>query len=114
MADENDDVKRILAKIGKKVRFNYPTKTEGVWEGILKDRVVITAPSWTGTMYYDVVDLIEFIRGEKRFEVIRFGYYRKRDKLVWAGQFTLTEPPETWKEIFKKAKMKEWFRKILE
>lgn len=104
---------KILSRIGKRVKFNYP-KGEGTYYGKLKDRCVLRVPSWTGVPYWDVVDLIEF-EEPKRFEAIRFGYYRlKNGKLKWASQTTLTEPIEVYKKLFvKAAKEKEWFKKFL-
>jgi len=54
------------------------------------------------------------VRRIKKFEAIRFGYYRlKNGKLKWASQITLTEPIEVYKKLFvKAAKEKEWFKKI--
>ena len=107
-------VEKILSKIGSPVEFTYP---EGdIYKGVLKDRVVISAPTWTekDVPYFDTVDLIQF-RVPQEFTVLRFGYYRvKNGKLGWAAQTTLTEPLETWKELFVKAvKEKHWFRDFL-
>ena len=105
----------VLKAIGKKVRFRYP---EGAGlEGILKDRCVLCAPSMTSSAdYCDVIDLIEFEHKGKRFETIRFGYYRRtKGKLRWASQTTLTEEIGMLKELFRKAvKQKAWFRRLLE
>jgi hypothetical protein len=110
----SEEEKLILGRIDRKVRFKYP-KPEPHFQGILRDRCVMYAPSWTGVPYWDVVDLIEFIE-PKKFKVLRFGYYRKsKGRLIWASQTTLTEPMETFKALFKKAvKEKEWFKRFLE
>lgn len=112
MSSLSEEERHILSRIGSRVRFKYP---EGHFQGILKDRCVMPAPSWTGVPYWDVIDLIEFME-PKRFEALRFGYYRKsRGKLRWASQTTLTEPIKTLKALFIKAvKEKEWFRKFLQ
>lgn len=108
--------KKIMAAVGKPVRFKYPG-TEGDKVGTLKDRVVLASnnPEDTGVPYWDVIDLIEFPE-EKESLWIRIGYYRKpKDRLVWGSQTTITEPLATWKLIFlTAAKEKPWFRKIFE
>lgn len=106
--------KHILSRVGTEVHFAYP-KPEPLYQGILKDRCIMWAPSWSGVPYWDVVDLIEFTK-PKKFKAMRFGYYRKSGgKLRWASQTTLTEPIETFKELFvKAAKQKKWFKEFLE
>ncbi len=108
-----ENEKKILSSIGEEVKYKYPSG-EGVYRGQLKDRCILHVPSWTNVPYWDVVDLIEF-EEPKRFEALRFGYYRLKDgKLRWASQTTLTEPFEVYKKLFiKAAKEKEWFRKFL-
>jgi len=117
MIESNQDKESRIIKrrIGEPVNFKYPPP-EPQWRGKLKDRCVMPAPSWTGVPYWDVVDLIEFEGQGKKFEAIRFGYYRKsKGQLRWASQTTLTEPIETYKELFKKAvKEMPWFKKFLE
>ena len=108
------DIDKILKAIGRPVKFHFPPP-EGSREGILKDRSVIPSdPSTSGVLYWDVVDLIIF-REEEEKEWIRIGYYRKpKDKLVFAGQTTITEPIRNWKRILTQAaKEKLWFRKLL-
>lgn len=109
-----EEEKKILSRIGSKVNFNYPSP-EPRFSGVLKDRCVMYVPSWTDVAYWDVVDLIEFSKPEK-FKAMRFGYYRKaKGKLGWASQTTLTEPIETYRELFvKAAKEKKWFKTFLE
>ena len=104
---------KILGRVGRKVKFRYPGNG-CVYTGRLKDRCVLRAPSWTGTPYWDVVDLIEFGEPE-RFEALRFGYYRwSGGRLIWASQTTLTEPLDVYKSLFvKAAREKEWFRRFL-
>lgn len=102
-----------MKPIGKKVSFRYP---EGIRQGILKDRAVITSnPHFTGVPYWDVIDLIEF-KDDPEPYWIRIGYYRKpKDRLVFAGQTTITEPVSVWKEIFVKGcREKSWFRELFE
>jgi hypothetical protein len=104
----------MLAPIGEEVSFNFPGN-EGSMKGTLKDRVVITTePNIAGVLYWDVVDLISF-SGETE-PWIRIGYYRKsKDRLVWAGQTTITETEVGWKRILlQAAREKEWFRRLLE
>jgi hypothetical protein len=109
----NNDIKKILSKIGNKVKFEYPGK-EGSRHGILKDRVAIPIKKavLTSVPYCDVVDLIEF-KGKKQ-KLIRIGYYRKKRELNWGSQTTITETISGWKDLLiKTAREKEWFRKIL-
>jgi len=110
----SEEEEKILSRKGKKVYFKYP-KPEPRFRGVLKDRCVMLAPSWTGVPYWDVVDLIEFDE-PKKFRALRFGYYRKsKGRLIWASQTTLTEPIITFKALFKKAvKEKEWFKRFVE
>lgn len=104
---------QIIKKVGKKVYFKYPTP-EPHFQGVLKDRCVMSSPSWTGVPSWDVVDLIQF-EEPQIFEALRFGYYRKpKSNLVWASQTTLTEPIDTFKRLFvKAAKEKKWFKGFL-
>jgi hypothetical protein len=112
--------KEVYAKlqeaVGKPVKFKYPSDNK---RGLLKERVIV----WSGWSdegnhvgYWDVVDLIEFLpnKAGNRFW-IRIGYYRQiGDKLRWASQTTITEPPRTMKRIFMQAaKQKKWFRDLL-
>ncbi len=106
-------IEKIKKPIGKKVKFRYP---EGEKSGILKDRAVIASnPHFTGVPYWDVVDLIEFHDDQEPLW-IRIGYYRKpKDRLVFAGQTTITEPISVWKKILVEgAKEKSWFKELLE
>jgi hypothetical protein len=109
-----EEEKRILNRIGSDVHFAYPSP-EPHFQGKLKDRCVMWAPSWTGVPYWDVVDLIEYTK-PKKFLALRFGYYRKsKRKLIWGSQTTLTEPIKTFKELFvKTAREKKWFKDFLE
>jgi hypothetical protein len=110
----SEEEEQILSRKGGRVRFKYP-KGEIHFQGVLKDRCVMFAPSWTGVPYWDVIDLIQFTE-PKRFEALRFGYYRKsKGKLRWASQTTLTEPIETFKALFIKAvREKDWFKRFLQ
>jgi len=114
----SDMVERIMSRVGKTVRFKYPVNGKTITvKGVLKDRVVVEAPSWSGIPYpyYDVVDLIEFEIEGRKFEALRFGYYRvKNGRLNWASQTTLTEPLEVWKKILITACRRPWFRRLLE
>jgi len=111
MTDE-PDISKMLKPIGKPVTFRYPNN-EGDKKGILKDRSVIPSDPNNDVPYWDVVDLIEF--PEEELEWIRIGYYRKpKDRLVWAGQTTITEPISVWKRILTQtAREKSWFRRLL-
>ena len=105
------EVEQILSKIGKKVTFQYP---EGDRTGILVDRMVIESANEDGAVpYWDVVDLMEF--AEEKEPWLRIGYYRKpHERLVFAGQTTITEPISIWKKILvNTANEKKWFRDIL-
>ena len=107
-------ISKILEKIGSTVRYKYPPPQEPK-EGILKDRVVIPSVNEKGEIpYWDIVDLIEFPQ-EKEKRWMRIGYYRKpKDRLVFAGQTTITEPISIWKKILLTASMeKPWFRDLL-
>ena len=93
----SEEEKVILSRINGKVLFKYPEPDKARFQGTLKDRCVMSAPSWTGVPYWDVIDLIEFEGQGKRFEAMRFGYYRKsKGRLIWASQTTLTEPIDTF------------------
>lgn len=102
-------IQQILRPVGKKVTFKYPGK-EGHKKGYLKDRVVLAS----NPPYWDVVDLIEF-PDEPEPMWLRIGYYRKlKDRLVFAGQTTITEPVRIWKELLvHAAREKFWFRDLL-
>lgn len=107
------DIEKILSKIDQSVTFTYPEP--GVEKhGILKDRNVIEGGYVGSVFYWDIVDLIDF-EGEDEL-MIRIGYYRKKqDRLVFAGQTTITEPLSTWKRILlETAQKKPWFRTLLE
>ena len=111
----NDERRKILSRIGKKVSFKYPGN-EGNKHGILKDRAVVESTNAPGKVpYWDVVDLIEF-PGEEEPKWIRFGYYRKpKHTLNWGSQTTITEPISIWKRILvNTAREKKWFRDLLE
>ena len=112
--DTTDEQGMILSRIGKKVSFKYPG-TEGDKHGILRDRIVVESTNAPGTVpYWDVVDLIQF-ENEKEPKWIRIGYYRKKDKLNWGSQTTITEPVSIWKKILvNAARERKWFRDLLE
>jgi hypothetical protein len=108
---------KIQEAVGKPVKFDYP---DGKFKrrGLLKERVIV----WSGWSeegnqvgYWDVVDLIEFPHKGGHQLLIRIGYYRQvGDKVRWASQTTITEPPHTMKRIFAQAaKKKKWFRDVL-
>lgn len=111
------DKEKMLSRIGKRVTFTYP---EGVKrQGILKDRNVIESGyldscNLESAFYWDVIDLIEF-EGESE-PMMRITYYRKLgNRLVFAGQTTITEPISTWKRLLlETAQKKAWFRALLE
>jgi hypothetical protein len=109
----NNVKKKILSRIGKEVSFKYPGN-ERSKKGILKDQTVIKGSNVRTVPYWDVVDLIEFV-GKRNSKWIRIGYYRKKQKLNWGSQTTITEPISIWKKIFiNAAREKEWFHKLLE
>jgi hypothetical protein len=109
---------KIRKAVGKPVKFDYPSKFKR--RGLLKERVIV----WSGWSeeskrkrvgYWDVVDLIKFPHKGGHRLWIRIGYYRQvGNKLRWASQTTITEPPHTMKRIFAQAaKQKKWFRDVL-
>jgi hypothetical protein len=106
------DEEWVYNAIGKPVKFKYPGDIKK--KGILRDRCAIQLESniaCDGSIYTDTIDLIEFVVNGKKFDTIRFGYYRNRR---WAGQWTLTEGIEVLKTLFiKTAKEKPWFREFL-
>lgn len=109
----NNVIAKILSRIGKEVSFKYPGN-EGSKHGILKDRTVVKSSNVGTVPYWDVVDLIEF-EGKRKSKWIRIGYYRKKQKLNWGSQTTITEPISIWKKILvNAAREKEWFQKLLE
>lgn len=111
---EKEAREKMLRPIGKQVKFKYPGE-EGRKEGILKDRAIVwSGHGQQGVKYWDVVDLIEF-RGEKHRLWIRIGYYRQiKNRLVWASQFTITEPIAIWQRlILSAAREKPWFGTII-
>lgn len=112
-SDTTDERGKILSRIGKPVFFTYPGEEEGK-HGILKDRAVVESANAPDTIpYWDVVDLIQF-EGDKE-EWMRIGYYRKKYKLNWGSQTTITEPVSIWKKILvNAAREKKWFRDLLE
>jgi hypothetical protein len=114
MTEDDPIAAKILGCIGNEVKFTYPPP-EACKKGKLIDRAVIASPGVTGVPYWDVIDLIEF-RGEPEPQWMRIGYYRKpKDKLIFAGQTTITEPIGTWKKLLvHAAKEKPWFCKLLE
>lgn len=100
---------KILSAIGKPVHFKYPDGSAK--DGILKDRVVAVDEN---PAYFNVIDFILF--GD--VEYLRFSYYhvinrRGKDVLKFAGQTSLTAPPEFVKNLFDAAREKPWFRKLL-
>lgn len=107
---------KILSAIGKPVHYKYPDGTAK--NGILKDRVVAVddefeKEEWSPE-YFNVIDLISFEDGE----YIRFSYYhiinrRGKDVLKFAGQTSLTAPPEFMKNLFGVAREKPWFRELI-
>ena len=107
------EINKILSR--NKVAFKYPGN-EGDKHGILKDRSVTESINAPGTVpYWDVVDLIEF-KDEQESAWLRIGYYRKpKDKLIWGGQTTITEPVSVRKKILvNAAREKKWFQNLLE
>jgi hypothetical protein len=101
---------KILSAIGKPVHFKYPDGS--VRHGILKDRVVEVDDN---PAYFNVIDFILF--GDE--EYLRFSYYhviskQGKDVLKFAGQTSLSAPPEFVKNLFDAAKEKPWFRKLLD
>jgi len=106
-------IEKILSCIGRPVRFTYPGD-EGQKLGVLKDRSVTTSGPVGLVPYWDVVDLIEF-DGENE-PMIRISYYRKpKDRLIFAGQTSITEPVSTWQRMLvTAAREKEWFANLLE
>jgi hypothetical protein len=111
---EKEAKKRILARINKSVKFHYPGQ-EGIKKGILRDRaLVFSSENAHGVKYWDIVDLIEF-PGEEQPLWLRIGYYRQLgDRLVFAGQTTITEPLEIWDRILLHAgREKAWFKQII-
>ena len=114
-ADNHAVAVTILSRIGKPVKFTYP-EPEPSKCGRLKDRAVIHSSEST-VPYWDIIDLIEFPdEPEGLRKWIRIGYYRKpKDRLIFAGQTTITEPIKTWRKLLiHAAKEKPWFRKLLE
>jgi len=107
------EIEKILSCIGRPVRFTYPGD-EGQKLGVLKDRSVTTSGPVGLVPYWDVVDLIEF-DGENE-PMIRISYYRKpKDRLIFAGQTSITEPVSTWQRMLvTAAREKEWFANLLE
>jgi hypothetical protein len=107
---------KLQEPVGRPVKFDYP---DGKFKrrGRLKERVIV----WSGLSdegnqveYWDVVDLIEFPHKARHRLWIRIGYYRQvGDKLRWASQTTITEPPRQMKRIFAQAAKKKWFRDVL-
>jgi hypothetical protein len=114
MKHEQDIYEKIMDAVGKPVSFKFPKK-EGDKAGILKDRAIVPSnPGTTGTLYLDVVDLIEFPE-EAEPLWIRIGYYRiLNGRPNWGSQTTITEPVSVWKRVLvDAAKQKPWFRKLL-
>jgi hypothetical protein len=112
---ETEVTQKILGRIGQPVNFKYPAGEDHKY-GFLKDRSVLySGTGSTGVPYWDVVDLIEF-PNEQDPLWIRIGYYRKpKDKLIFAGQTTITEPIGIWKKLLiHAATEKVWFKKLLE
>ena len=109
-------IAKIMAPVGKKVVFQYPTG-EGMKTGVLKDRAVIPFnPGEPGVPYWDFVDLITF-PNEPEQDWIRIGYYRylTNGRLVWASQTTISEGISIWTRIlYQAASEKPWFRNLLE
>jgi hypothetical protein len=105
----------ILKRVGKPVCFGY-TGMEGSKAGVLVDRAVLySRVGSSGVPYWDIVDLIRFPT-EPETEWMRIGYYRKAgNKLVFAGQTTITEPLAIWKQLLvHAAREKPWFKALLE
>ena len=106
-------VSQIMRAVGKTVKFQYPGD-EGTKTGRLVERAVLPSPGYTGVPDWDVVDLIEFA-GEHESKWMRIGYYRKKDRLIWGSQTTITEPITIWKKLLVHAARKmAWFKQLLE
>jgi hypothetical protein len=114
-SQENEVIEKILKKINQKVIFKYPGE-EPDKIGILKDRFVFTSIENNGVPYWDVIDLIEFPDEEVEKEWMRISYYRKaKERLVWGGQTSITEPLSIWKTMLTKViSEKTWFKELLE
>ncbi len=106
-------VSQIMKAVKRTVSFTYPGD-EGTKTGTLVDRAVLPSPGSTGVPYWDVVDLIEF-PGEDQPRWMRIGYYRKKDRLTWGSQTTITEPIAVWKKLLvHAAREMPWFKDLLE
>jgi hypothetical protein len=109
----NKEIKaKIMSRVGKPVKFKFPGGE--VREGRLLDRAVVMSIRHPDASYWDVIDLIQFpVHANRKW--IRISYYRQvGDRLGWAGQTSITEPPHVWKRIFAQgAKEKSWFRDVL-
>jgi len=105
---------KIRSRIGAPVTFKYPGN-EGTVKGVLKERALIESKSSTsGIPYWDVVDLIEFPDHPESLWM-RIGYYRMpKNRLVWGGQTTITEPLTVWKRLLVAATLQmPWFHALL-
>ena len=106
---------RLLRAIGRKVKFKYPGNAVDK-HGRLMDREIIRSgdDERLGAVYWDVVDLIEFLE-EEHTQWIRIGYYRQvGDRIRWGSQTTITEPLHIMRRVFAQAaREKKWFRDLL-
>lgn len=114
MHDEREIMEKIRSCINKPVNFKFPG-SEKKKCGTLKDRVIVPSNNEkTQIPYWDVVDLINF-PNEKEKKWIRIGYYRKKERLVWGSQTTITEPVTVWKRLLiKAAREMQWFKDLLQ
>jgi len=91
--------KKILGKIGGKVRYRY--KGYGTIEGTIENRCCREVKDVTGE-YYPIVDYIVFDKDGEEVESIRFGFYKlsKDGKLVWNRYAAFVEEVTELKKLF--------------
>jgi len=94
---------RIMSKIGNPCSFKYPGGRHP--QGHVRDRVALHSSNYDGVDYWDVIDLLEFPPPEDRYWM-RISYYRVREKLYWAGQYSIAEPLDIMKKVLKQANKK--------
>jgi hypothetical protein len=95
------------------VKFTYPTG-EGDLSGKLLDRVVIFDSESETIVYWNMIDLIGF--NDEEEDWLRITYYRynkEKNKWIFAGQTSISDPISSFHEMFVKAvKEKDWIREL--